>query len=112
MKVRLTIRCSLCMEEKRNIADTPEVRLIIVAFNQSSGHKFGLERRSQESQGSDKTRAHSLKLCLQKFSLNVRKNFFLRRIVKHWNGLPRAVVESPSLEVFKKQVDIAINAVV
>ena len=30
-KVRLTIRCGLYMEEKRNLADTPEVWLILSA---------------------------------------------------------------------------------
>jgi len=41
------------------------------------------------------------KLAHEKLDLNTAKHFFNRRVVKHWNRLPREIVESPSAETFK-----------
>ena len=34
------------------------------------------------------------------FRLDIRKNFIIRK-VKHWNRLPREVVDAPSMDTFK-----------
>jgi len=43
------------------------------------------------------------------FTLDVSKNFFTMRMVKHWKRLPREAVDAPSLETLKVRLDGALS---
>ena len=44
--------------------------------------------------------------------MDIRKNIFTERVVKHWKRLPRDMVELPSPEVFKKRIDAVFRDMV
>ncbi|KAK4830060.1 hypothetical protein QYF61_008398 [Mycteria americana] len=57
----------------------------------------------------DRTRGNGHKLKQKTFPLNIRKHFFTVRVTKHWHKLPRKVVQSPSLEIFRSRLDTVLG---
>ena len=66
----------------------------------------------QVTSESDRMRGNGLKLHQGRFRLDIRKNVFIEKAIKHWSRLPRVAVESPSLEVFKSHADWALRDMV
>ena len=71
-------------------------------------------RRRESGTGRDwallqAARSMGLDAGTQQARLDVRKKFFFERVIMQWHRLPREVVESPSLEMYKKLVDVALR---
>ncbi|GAB0179132.1 hypothetical protein GRJ2_000378500 [Grus japonensis] len=57
----------------------------------------------------NKTRGNGFRLKECRFRLDIRKKYFIKRVEKHWNRLPREVVDAPSLETFRVRLDGALS---
>ncbi|KFV11622.1 hypothetical protein N340_04220, partial [Tauraco erythrolophus] len=55
---------------------------------------------------------NGFKLKEGRFRLDIRKKFFTMWMMKHWNRLPREVVDAPSLKVFKARPDETLSNLV
>ncbi|KFO88423.1 hypothetical protein N320_07999, partial [Buceros rhinoceros silvestris] len=52
---------------------------------------------------------NGFKLKEGRFRLDIKKKLFTARAVKHWNRLPREVVDAPSLKALKAMLDGALS---
>jgi len=49
----------------------------------------------------ERIRGNGFKLKEGRFRLDISSKFFIIRMVRHWNRLPREVVDAPSLEAYQ-----------
>ena len=82
---------------------------LIAAFQYLKGayRKDGDNLFSRDN--SDRTRGNGFRLKQGRFRLDIIKKIFTMRVVKHWKGLPREVVEALSVETLKVRLDGALS---
>ena len=85
---------------------------LIAAFQYVKGVYKQEGSKLFERVGNSRTRENGLRLKEGRFRLDVRGKFFTRRVVRCWNGLPRLLVDAPSLKVFKARLDGALGSLV
>ena len=90
---------------ERQRADFAAFQYLKGAYKQEESQLF-------ERVGSSRTRRNGFKLKEGRFRLDIRGKFFIMRVVRCWNRLPRVVVDAPSLEVFKARLDGALGSLV
>ena len=95
--------CSL--EERRARGDR------IAVFNYLKGRHVEKEASLFTAVLASRSRSNGFKVQEGRFQLNSRKHLLMVRAVRRWNKLPRRVVESPSLEVWRRRLDEHLSGV-
>jgi len=62
--------------------------------------------------GHDRTKGNGFKLKEARVILDIRKKFFIMRVLWHWNGVPREFVNALSLETFQVRFHGALSNLV
>jgi len=73
------------------------------------GDLYERRRRTFSKACSDRTGGTGFILEESRFSFDIRKHFFMIRVVSYQNILPKEVVDAPSLELLKVRLDRALS---
>ena len=87
------------LQYRRARADLIEVYKILNGIDKCDKNKLF------QSQPNQRTRGHSQKLFKHQFRLDLRKHFFLQRVIDDWNSLSENVISSNTINQFKNRLN-------
>ncbi|KAK4832244.1 hypothetical protein QYF61_021169 [Mycteria americana] len=106
---KINLKCTKAASRLREVI-LPHYSTLVRPHLEYSIQLWGPQyRKDMDVACSNRTRGFGFKLKEVKFWLDIRKKFFTTRVVRHWNRLPREVVDAPSLETFKVRLDGALS---
>ena len=87
------------LEYRRERTDMIQVYKIMYGIDKTDRDKLFTHSRYTA------TRGHSLKLFKKRSRLKIRANTFSNRVVDNWNSLTEDIINAPSLNAFKSQLN-------
>jgi len=81
------------------------LRDLIQVFQFVHGQEQGYLRELFEFNRNDGIRGHQFKIKVNHSRTRLRQSFFTNRVVEHWNQLPKTIVSSNTLNIFKNSID-------
>ena len=96
---RLTTLDLFSLERRRLRGDLIETFKILKGFTDLEASTIFVLETDPRSRG------HSMKLGKLRPNLKYRQNSFALRVVNPWNKLPQGVIDAPSVDQFKKELD-------
>jgi len=97
----------------------PLVRFVPLRCRYAACISFPTKKKGSDKKGwdrflswvcCDRMRGNGFKLKEGRFKLHTRKKFFITRMVRHWHGLSKGVMDAPSLETPRVRLDGALSS--
>ena len=86
------------LADRRRAIDLKETYKILNNKYTTKSDSFFKRNKSQ-------LRGHSDKLLLEQCRTDIRKHFFVNRIINDWNNLPKKAVSAQTIEAFKEEIE-------
>ena len=65
-------------------------------------HRVEMDARFMKMDIESRTKGHTMKLKISRSETEIRRNVFSNKITKSWNGLSQEIINSKTIDTFKR----------